>query len=82
MISYRLKNLNDIHVFNDQDISTEISTPVGLAGDGVTLNDVLDVGIGPNNLQNFPVINGNKAQPRGYLKIYFQLTLVDISALL
>ena len=46
---------------------------IGLNGiDGVTPNDLKDIDDGPNNLQNFPVINYAKGE-KGQLRIHGQL---------
>ena len=38
---------------------------IDLGGDGVTPNDPLDPDAGPNRLQNFPIVRGPLAVPRG-----------------
>ncbi|HSK72136.1 MAG TPA: Ig-like domain-containing protein, partial [Pyrinomonadaceae bacterium] len=43
--------------FNSNTIHSNGELGIDLSDDGVTLNDVNDTDSGPNNLQNFPVIN-------------------------
>jgi hypothetical protein len=40
---------------------------IDLAGDGVTLNDLFDADSGPNNIQNFPILNPVKNTAKGIL---------------
>jgi len=45
------------NAFSQNSIHTNTSLDIDLNNDGVTMNDLLDPDVGPNNLLNFPVIN-------------------------
>lgn len=45
------------NTFSQNSIHSNTSLDIDLSNDGVTMNDLLDLDLGPNNLLNFPVIN-------------------------